>query len=215
MRLARFGYRCGVIDSTTFEEAPTNFSGWHGQRTRWFKGWMQTWLVHMRQPFRLFHELGCRGFLTFQLIVGGNALVAIAHPVFVAGLIYELISLISQGYDAAIVIRIAVCLVTAAIGYSVSAFLGWLGLSNRSVLKKICILAWTPVHWLLLSLAPWCAAYQIVVAPYFWKKTEHGLDKASRQQSITCSLLELERHLTDLIRRGELPQTGARLEIAP
>ncbi len=41
MRLARFGYRCGVINSTTYEEAPANIGRWLGQRSRWFKGWMR------------------------------------------------------------------------------------------------------------------------------------------------------------------------------
>ncbi|MBI3702856.1 MAG: glycosyltransferase, partial [Rhizobiales bacterium] len=72
MRLARFGYRSGVIDSTTYEEAPARFGPWLRQRTRWFKGWIQTWLVHMRQPRRLLRDLGLPGFLSFQLIVGGN-----------------------------------------------------------------------------------------------------------------------------------------------
>jgi cellulose synthase/poly-beta-1,6-N-acetylglucosamine synthase-like glycosyltransferase len=46
MRLARFGYRSGVIPSSTYEEAPADVGRWVGQRTRWFKGLMQTWLVH-------------------------------------------------------------------------------------------------------------------------------------------------------------------------
>ena len=41
MRLARFGYRTDVIDSTTFEEAPAVLIPWVRQRTRWFKGWMR------------------------------------------------------------------------------------------------------------------------------------------------------------------------------
>ena len=53
MRLARFGYRTAVIASTTYEEAPAKIGPWLRQRTRWFKGWMQTWLVHMREPRRL------------------------------------------------------------------------------------------------------------------------------------------------------------------
>ncbi|MGB8110612.1 MAG: glycosyltransferase [Pseudolabrys sp.] len=53
MRLARFGYRSGVIPSSTYKEAPADVGRWVGQRTRWFKGWMQTWLVHMRKPYRL------------------------------------------------------------------------------------------------------------------------------------------------------------------
>jgi glycosyltransferase XagB len=50
MRLARFGYRSTVLHSTTYEEAPAHFGAWLKQRTRWFKGWMQTWSVHMRSP---------------------------------------------------------------------------------------------------------------------------------------------------------------------
>ncbi len=41
MRLARFGYRTGVIECTTYEEAPARFGPWLRQRTRWFKGWMR------------------------------------------------------------------------------------------------------------------------------------------------------------------------------
>ena len=41
MRLARFGYRAKVADSSTYEEAPIRFGSWLKQRTRWFKGWMR------------------------------------------------------------------------------------------------------------------------------------------------------------------------------
>jgi cellulose synthase/poly-beta-1,6-N-acetylglucosamine synthase-like glycosyltransferase len=89
-RLARFGYRCEVIASTTYEEAPATLRRWIPQRTRWFKGWLQTWAVHMRTPGRLLRELGLTGFLSFQLVVGGNVLSALVHPVFLASLIYSL-----------------------------------------------------------------------------------------------------------------------------
>src|SRR5690606_27544608 len=47
-RLCRFGYRTDVIWNATQEDAPTDIRTWLPQRTRWFKGWVQTWLVHMR-----------------------------------------------------------------------------------------------------------------------------------------------------------------------
>jgi glycosyltransferase XagB len=214
MRLARFGYRSGVIDSTTYEEAPSDLRRWFGQRTRWFKGWMQTWLVHMREPRQLFRELGFAGFLTFQLIVGGNALVALAHSVFMVVLIFKLVALVLQSYDWALVIHMVHCLGITAVGYSISAYFGWLGLGRRGERKKFRILIWTPVHWLLLSFAAWSATFELITRPYFWKKTEHGLDQASRQESRTRSLLELERHLTELEKNGLLPRVWA-LEIAP
>ena len=46
VRLARLGYQTGVLASTTWEEAPPVFGVWLTQRTRWLKGWMQTYLVH-------------------------------------------------------------------------------------------------------------------------------------------------------------------------
>jgi hypothetical protein len=95
---------------------------------------------------------------------------------------------------------------TTAIGYFASAYLGWLGLSYRGALKKIWILTYTPAHWLLLSLAAWCAALELITRPYFWKKTEHGLDKVSRRDITVRALLGLERHLSELKRSGELPQ---------
>ena len=58
IRLARFGYEVSVINSVTMEEAPASWRSWRGQRTRWIKGWIQTYLVHMRRPLRLWRDLG-------------------------------------------------------------------------------------------------------------------------------------------------------------
>ncbi len=41
MRIARYGYRATVTDSTTYEEAPAHLGAWLRQRTRWFKGWVR------------------------------------------------------------------------------------------------------------------------------------------------------------------------------
>ena len=195
MRLARLGYRCGVIESTTFEEAPTAARRWLGQRSRWFKGWMQTLLVHMRQPRRLFRELGPRGFTTFMLVVGGNAFVALVHPIFVVGLCWRF-AFTTEGSSNA-----ALCVISVVAGYVPSVALAWRGLCRRKVPNKLRILAWTPLHWLLLSGAAWWAAGELIFAPTHWNKTEHGID---REQSVTSLLVKLNEHIADLDRRGEL-----------
>lgn len=43
VRLTRFGYRAKVISCPTREPAPKHFPVWLPQRTRWFKGWSQTY----------------------------------------------------------------------------------------------------------------------------------------------------------------------------
>ena len=182
MRLARFGYRTAMIDSTTYEEAPARIGPWLRQRTRWLKGWLQTWQVHMRQPRQLLRDLGIAGFFSFQLIVGGNVLAALVHPLFMAGLIYSIASGIPmwRSEGASTTILALLYGTTVVVGYLTSAFLGWLGLMRRGLLATAWTLLFTPVHWLLLSLAAWRALWQFAVAPYRWEKTEHGLARTSR-----------------------------------
>ncbi len=50
LRLARHHYHTVVLDSTTMEEANSDLRNWMRQRSRWIKGYFQTYLVHMRQP---------------------------------------------------------------------------------------------------------------------------------------------------------------------
>ncbi|MFX6759411.1 glycosyltransferase family 2 protein, partial [Acinetobacter baumannii] len=45
-------YKVGVVNSTTLEEANNEPFNWIRQRSRWIKGYMQTTLVHMRNPVR-------------------------------------------------------------------------------------------------------------------------------------------------------------------
>jgi len=210
MRLARFGHRTSVIASTTYEEAPARLGAWLRQRTRWFKGWMQTWAVHMRTPWRLKRELGLGGFLAFQLIVGGNALAALVHPLFLATLIDA--ALVGPSWrGGAGAVPAAIYGGTALAGYLVSGLLGFMGLKRRGLLASAWVLLLMPLHWLLLSLAAWRALWQLMRKPYAWEKTEHGLAKSSRLASgMTHALVELERHLTHLKASGQLPGSADR-----
>jgi cellulose synthase/poly-beta-1,6-N-acetylglucosamine synthase-like glycosyltransferase len=182
MRLARFGYRAAVIDSTTYEEAPSRIRPWLRQRTRWFKGWMQTWVVHMREPVRLARSLGFAGFAAFQLVVGGTVLAALVHPPFIALMAYGLAAgrLFPDPDDLVAMLFFGLFGVTLAAGYLTSAALGLIGLSRRGLLRHAFVLLLMPLHWLLLSLAAWRALYQLIRDPYRWEKTAHGLAKTSR-----------------------------------
>jgi glycosyltransferase XagB len=175
MRLARFGYRATVIPSSTYEEAPSSFRPWLRQRTRWFKGWMQTWLVHSRSPRRLIRDLGWRGFAVFQLLVGGTVLAALVHSLFAALLVYEVIA----GQSMTIYLYV----ITLVFGYAISAVLGWLGLWRRRLMGCAWALLLMPLYWLMLSLAAWRALYHLIRYPHHWEKTEHGLARTSRLTS--------------------------------
>jgi cellulose synthase/poly-beta-1,6-N-acetylglucosamine synthase-like glycosyltransferase len=182
MRLARFGYRAAVIESTTYEEAPARLAAWLRQRTRWFKGWMQTWAVHMREPVKLARALGWSGFATFQLVVGGTVLAALVYPMFIAMLIYGIATgrLMPDMADRTATLFFGLFGATLASGYLTSATLGLIGLARRRLLRQAWVLLLMPLHWLLLSLAAWRALYQFVRDPHRWEKTAHGLARTSR-----------------------------------
>lgn len=167
---------------------------------------MQTWLVHMREPRRLLHELGWPGFCCLQLIVGGNALSALIHPLFLISLgaiVLTDVPLWTQDTFTGVVLPY-IYVSTAALGYLVSGGLGWLGLTRRGLGTHAWVLLLTPVHWLLLSVAAWRALYQLIVAPYVWEKTTHGVAKHSRLDEETArSLAELEQCLRTLKKRLE------------
>jgi len=207
MRLARLGYRTIMIHSSTDEEAPARLGPWLRQRTRWFKGWMQTWCVHMRQPRQLLRDLGPTGFLAFQLAVGGNVLAALVHPLFLAGTVAFVAtgSAASDDNDAPTAILLALYCINVLVGYFTSGLLGWIGLRRRGLLATAWILLLTPLNWLLLSVAAWRALYQFAVSPYRWEKTEHGLARSSRRlDAIARSLTKIDR-LRSLDTVGDMP----------
>jgi cellulose synthase/poly-beta-1,6-N-acetylglucosamine synthase-like glycosyltransferase len=180
MRLARLGYQTAVAPSTTYEEAPARFHPWLRQRTRWFKGWMQTWLVHMRSPLLLARELGWQGFLVFQLLVGGTVLAALIHVPFAAHLAWKVAN--ASSADPVSIAFLAFEAMALLSGYAISAVLGLYGLSRRGLLGCAWVLLLMPVYWVLLSLAAWRALLQLLYDPYGWEKTEHGLARTSRRQ---------------------------------
>jgi hypothetical protein len=176
-RLARFGYRSVTFASTTFEEAPIHFGIWLRQRTRWMKGWLQTWCVHMRHPLRLWRQAGARGFAALNIVAGGNILTALAYPLMLGTLAWRALNGLMAGepawsfagwpaplYGAAIT---AGCVSTVAVGL--------MGLSRRGRLRDGWILAMTPLYWGCMSYAAWRALLQYIWKPYHWEKTEHGV----------------------------------------
>jgi cellulose synthase/poly-beta-1,6-N-acetylglucosamine synthase-like glycosyltransferase len=178
-RLARFGYRSVTFDSTTDEEAPIRFKAWLGQRSRWMKGWMQTWGVHMREPRRLWRQAGPRGFLTLNIIIGGNVLTALTYPIlvveFAAYLVTAAAGITPGGFFAGSLAPLHVA--TVAAGFVSTVVVGLMGLARRNRLRSGWVLALTPFYWGCLSIAAWRALWQLWRDPYRWEKTEHGLTR--------------------------------------
>jgi len=173
IRLARAGCVVGSISSPTYEEAPVTFIVWLRQRSRWFKGWYQTWLVHMRHPVKLTRDLGPFGCLVFQLMIFGMAVSALVHP---ALLYHVLVSLVDPvGHRETIIQQwlFWLDLLVVSMGYMALVTLAWCTLPfNR--LQNLRSALWTvPLYWMLLSVAAWRALWLLVRRPHEWEKTPH------------------------------------------
>ena len=81
IRIAQKGWRCKVINSLTLEEAPVKFGSWIRQRSRWIKGHLQTYFVHMRNPIDLYKKVGVVGFFGVQFFLGAPALIFLISPI--------------------------------------------------------------------------------------------------------------------------------------
>ncbi len=180
IRLYRLGYRAAAIASTTYEEAPARFVPWLKQRTRWYKGWMQTWLVHMRRPGRLFRELTPAGAIAFQIFFAANVLAALIHPLFMAGLGVTVYALPTPWANTVMENAAPIFATSLLSGYASTIVLDVIGLRRRGLLGNAWVLILTPLHWLLLSVAAWRALFQLIYDPQRWEKTEHGRATTSR-----------------------------------
>lgn len=176
VRLSRAGGELGLIDSETHEEAPFTFRQWLPQRTRWIKGWMQTYLVHTRQPWRLLRELGLWPTIGFHAVFAGFLISVLAYPFLFILLGLELSRPAPFGHEAGSLAEIAfvVALVDMMVGVLASLAMLLIG-AGRSGLGKLAshILA-APIYWILISIAGYRALIQIIWRPHYWEKTEHS-----------------------------------------
>ncbi|MET3791989.1 glycosyltransferase [Aquamicrobium terrae] len=174
LRLARFGYRAETLSSPTYEKAPRRLGIWVPQRTRWFKGWAQTFLVHMRHPVRLARDLGLPSFLAAQVLLAGMLASALLHPFLLATFLVSgarLLLGVSKG--AAYPVLMALDVVNVTCGYLSFLLLGWrtMGKGQRRGFWKVVLL--TPAYWAMMSWAGWRALWQLWRQPFRWEKTPH------------------------------------------
>jgi cellulose synthase/poly-beta-1,6-N-acetylglucosamine synthase-like glycosyltransferase len=181
IRLYTAGYTTAVIDSTTYEEANSRPYNWIRQRSRWVKGYLQTYLVHMRRPIRLYRQLGPRAFLVFQLFVGGNVLTLLLNPIYwVLTILWfsihlHLIQVVFPGP------LMYIGMVGLLVGNFVFTFAAMAGCVRRRNYADVKYAALTPIYWTMMSIAAWKGFLQLFYRPFYWEKTVHGLDSGVEQ----------------------------------
>jgi len=143
------------------------------QRSRWFKGWYQTWLVHMRHPVRLVRELGPLGFTAFQLMILGMIVSALMHPFLLYFIIASALEITARDLPTWKLTLLWVDMFTVIFGYLAFALLALRTLPMRRLQPLISSLWMLPAYWVLMSVAAWRAVWQLARFPHQWEKTPH------------------------------------------
>lgn len=176
MRLCRKGYAIDTISLPTLEDAPERLAVWFRQRTRWMKGWMQTYLVQMRQPLLLFREVGFRRFVAFQLLFIGMLASSVAHPLFLGLAAAALARAATQGFESVTLgALLALDLFNAIGGYALFVVMSKQALERTEAQSLPRYFALVPVYWAMIAAATMRALVQLVSDPHRWEKTPHDM----------------------------------------
>lgn len=183
LRLSRFGWASSILHSHTYEEAPEQFKVWLSQRTRWFKGWMQTLEVHSRHPLRLLRDMGFAHAVLSLSVTGAFVFSALIHPIVAIWLLTQLVG-VFVGDTAPTSEHLGILVLTVAntlIAY-VSTILLYAATSKRRGLSLSAgALALVPFYWFCQSIAAYRAVFQFLFDPFRWEKTPHGLSQVCNE----------------------------------
>jgi glycosyltransferase XagB len=175
IRASALGYKVGVINSTTYEEANRAYGNWIRQRSRWIKGYMQTVLVHTRQPAALVKVTGIRQALGFLLLIGGTPLTFLfVLPLYA---MFAMSLLVPSDLYAHLFPPWAlwIGLVNLIGGNALMVYVCMMGAFKRG---RYALVLWSllnPIYWTMHSISSYKALWQLITKPHYWEKTAHGI----------------------------------------
>ncbi len=181
-------YKVGVVNSTTFEEANNEPFNWIRQRSRWIKGYMQTTLVHMRNPAKLVQKIGWKGFFGFNFFVGLTPITFLIYPIllsfFIIYLIFDL--KVARVLFPDWVLYISIFNFVA--GNTLMIYVNMLAVFKRRYYELILFALFNPLYWLMHSISAYKGLWQLVYNPFYWEKTNHGLTKMSHSAAAASAV---------------------------
>ncbi len=196
MRLIKNGLKTAILDSITLEEANSDMVNWFWQRTRWIKGYVQTYLLHVRKPEEFKKKTH---YWTFQLVVGGKVmsmfinplmwLITISYFVF-----YAHIGLLVEEFFPPLILYMGI--ISLIVGNFLYMYYYMIGCSRHGHHQLVKYMYLVPIYWLAMSVAAWVAVYKFITEPFYWSKTKHGLHlnnkKALEQAQLKTGQLLVE-----------------------
>lgn len=188
LRLAHYHFQTAILDSTTYEEANSRLKNWLRQRSRWIKGYMQTYFVHMRRPAHYLREGSLRDLLWLQYTVGSRVAMLFINPLMWLLLaIYllfqsEVATAFHILYPRPVLYIGAACLIFGNFFFLYTYLIGCIRRKQYSLMKWTFLI---PLYWMLMSVAACIALVQLILKPHYWEKTQHGFHLQARARNVS------------------------------
>jgi cellulose synthase/poly-beta-1,6-N-acetylglucosamine synthase-like glycosyltransferase len=194
LHMAHFGLKTVILRSTTYEEANSQVKNWIRQRSRWIKGYMQTYLVHIRNPLPDIRKGRWRELFSLQVVIGGKTAVLLINPlVWIMTLLYLLFRppIYNQFFPIIVLYMSIFCFIAGNFFYCYTYMMSCARREQYDLVPWMLLL---PVYWLLNSIAAYMALYELIVRPHYWQKTQHGFHlQHSKTFAISTQQLEEEK----------------------
>jgi len=180
VRLSKLKFKTAIIDSITWEEANSKLVNWLRQRSRWIKGYLQTFFVHTRNPLSLVGDMGIRNSFIVFLVTGFLPLASLINPVlWLVTICYfvfrpTLGPVIEQFFPAYLLYPSVLCLLVGNFVFLYSYMIAAAKKKFHGFTRYGYLSAFS---WILISFAGWYAVIQLIFKPHYWEKTKHGLIK--------------------------------------
>jgi cellulose synthase/poly-beta-1,6-N-acetylglucosamine synthase-like glycosyltransferase len=173
VRLCRAGYRTEMIETVTYEEANCRVWPWIKQRSRWLKGFMATYLVHMRNPRQLLVDLGHLRFWGLQAFFLGTLCQFLLAPVLWTFwlIVFGIAHPVQDMVPVSVVQSIAGLFVVTEFLAIIIAVTAVSGRERRFLIPWVVTM---PLYYPLGVFAAYKALYELIDKPFYWDKTQHG-----------------------------------------
>lgn len=179
IRIARAGYKVSYLNSITEEECPITMYTWIKQRTRWIKGFMQTFCeyVFFKKPICIKSNINFKPIRKLKLfdIITFNLFIMMAFFFFISILVIFL--------NSGILVNINNFKILTFIGYFnifyllLMAYGSFIVSAIKNKLEfNIFYFIFFPFYWILHYAAGTKAFYSLITNPFYWSKTKHGVN---------------------------------------
>lgn len=179
LRISAYGYKTYLLDSYTLEESPLKISIWIKQRTRWIKGYIQTFAVFRKNIKFYKTNLSVKQITGIYLFVGMSCFVHFLKIIFL------IIFCFQNFLDYDFLEQIEDICVISFFSYFIISFIITIITMVKSKIYDPCVILLMPVYSLIHSVAAIRSLYHLTIDDLSWEKTEHGFSIISKYENDT------------------------------